>query len=125
MRAEAAHNGLVVRFPAPRARKAKPTADALAKLCSALEIKLVPVTRGRVRANETAAVATLRRILTKHGEQHLVMLIRTIAESEGNARALVAPIIWAISDLMLAFPAWPNGGSIGSKPSTRSTCSPC
>ncbi len=110
MQAATAQSALVVHFPVPRVRKAKPGADALARLCAALDIKLVPVTRGRVRANETAAVATLRKILTKHGEQHFVMLIRTIAESEGNARALVAPIIWAISDLMLAFPAWPNTG---------------
>ena len=110
MPAAVALDGLVVRFPSKRIKRAKPDADALASLCAALEVKIVPVTRGRVRANETAAVATLRRILTKHGEQHLVMLIRTIAESEGNSRALVAPIIWAISDLMLAFPAWPNTG---------------
>jgi hypothetical protein len=98
-----------VRSRAPRLSRPRPDADALARLCKALEIRIIP-TKRRPRENETAAAATLRKILAQQGEAHFVLLIRTIAESDGNSRALVAPIIWAISDVMLAFPAWPNRG---------------
>jgi len=98
-----------VRSRAPRLSRPRHDSDALGRLCKALEIRIIP-TKRRPRENETAAAATLRKILAQHGEAHFVMLIRTIAESEGNSRALVAPILWAINDVMLAFPAWPNKG---------------
>jgi hypothetical protein len=109
MQAATAYSAPVVRFPSKRTKRAKPTADALARLCAALDVRIVPVTR-RPRDNETTAVATLRGILAAHGEEHFVMLIRTIAESEGNARALVAPILYGVSDVMAAFPSWPDKG---------------
>jgi hypothetical protein len=73
-------------------------ADALARLCAALDVKIVPVTR-RPRDNETTAVATLRGILAAHGEEHFTLTVRTIIETEGNARAMVAPVLLAISDV--------------------------
>jgi hypothetical protein len=85
---------------------AEPVADALARLCAALDVKIVPVSGGRPRANETTAKATLRDILAEHGEQHFTMTIRTIIETEGNARAMVAPVLLAISDVLLAYPSW-------------------
>jgi hypothetical protein len=96
-------------FPREWRPRSRHDPDALARLCKAFEIRIVP-TKRRPRDNETAAKATLRMILAQHGEAHFVLVIRTIAESEGNSRALVAPILWAISDVMLAFPAWPNRG---------------
>ena len=107
--AATASSAPLARFQSKRIRRAKPAADALVRLCAALDVQIVPVSR-RPRYNETTAKATLADILAQHGEQHFVLLIRTIVESEGNARALVAPIIWAVSDIMLAFPGWPSSG---------------
>jgi hypothetical protein len=85
-------------LPVETHQRAKPTADALARLCAALDVKIVPVTR-RPRDNETTAVATLRGILAAHGEEHFTLTVRTIIETEGNARAMVAPVLLAISDV--------------------------
>jgi hypothetical protein len=52
----------------------------------------------------------LDRILEKHGEEHVTLLLRTIMESENNRMALVEPVIWAMSDVMLANPRWPDKG---------------
>jgi hypothetical protein len=92
-----------------RARSGPRPRHELATLCAALEVQIVPVSR-RPRDNETTAKATLRDILAEHGEQHFIMTVRTILESEGNTRAMVAPIIHAVSDVMLSFPTWPNTG---------------
>jgi hypothetical protein len=51
-------------------------------------------------------VATLRGILAAHGEEHFTLTVRTIIETEGNARAMVAPVLLAISDVLLAYPNW-------------------
>jgi hypothetical protein len=66
-------------------------------------VRIVPVTR-RPRDNETTAVATLRGIFAAHGEEHFTLTVRTITETEGNARALVAPVLLAVSDVLLAYP---------------------
>jgi hypothetical protein len=87
-----------------------PDADALARLCKALEIRIVP-TKRRPRENETTAAGTLQKILRRYGEAHFTMMVRTIAETKGNATALTEPVLWAISDVMLAQPSWPNTGS--------------
>jgi hypothetical protein len=87
-----------------------PDADALARLCKALEIRIVP-TKRRPRENETTAAGTLQNILSKYGAAHFAMTIRTIVETKGHARALVEPVIYAVSDVMLAQPSWPNTGS--------------
>jgi hypothetical protein len=62
------------------------------------------------RANCTVARGTLQRLLEQQGEQHLPLLVRTIVESEGNACALIDPVLCAISAVMLAYPAWPETG---------------
>jgi hypothetical protein len=41
---------------------------------------------------DDAARARLARSLIRHGEQHVILLVRTIIESEGNAAALVEPM---------------------------------
>jgi hypothetical protein len=105
MQAATAFSAPVVRFPSKRIKRAKPTADALARLCAALDVKIVPVTR-RPRDNETTAKATLRAILAEHGEQHFTLTVRTVTETNGNARAMVAPVLLAISDVLLAYPKW-------------------
>jgi hypothetical protein len=104
-----AHKAAVARFPAPRARKGEQNHDALEGLLTALGVTIVPANKTR-GANATAARATLQRILDQHGAQHLTLLLRAIVESEGNARALIEPVLYAISAVMVAYPAWPETG---------------
>jgi hypothetical protein len=77
----------------------------LADLLAELEIKVVPLDAYR-GAGSTMAISCLRRILTHHGYSHAKMVLMSIAETRSNARELVAPVIWAVSDLILAHPAW-------------------
>lgn len=87
---------------------------ALAKICSEMEIRIVTNSQRsgrRLRPCETAAVHTITRILGRHGEGHLVMVLRTIIESENNNRELVAPVIQAVSRIILAHPDWAETGS--------------
>ncbi|WP_143274187.1 hypothetical protein [Bradyrhizobium canariense] len=72
-------------------------------------IEIVPTT-ARPGNNRTCAGATLAAIFDAHGPGHLTLVLRTITESSGNERALKAPIIWAVSDLIAAQPAWADLG---------------
>lgn len=53
---------------------------------------------------------TFERIRRRYGDGHLILLLRTIMESENNRMALVEPVVWALSDVMLANPRWPDRG---------------
>lgn len=81
---------------------------ALQSICDELGIAIIPVTKQR-GLMETCAVNTLERILKEHGEEHLRSVLISIVETENNKRMLVAPIIWAMSDLLLAHPSWFGG----------------
>jgi hypothetical protein len=85
---------------ASTARRDKAAAATLDRLLVALEAPPV----------DEAARAKLQRSLTRHGEQHLILLVRTIIESEGNAAALVEPVIGAVSSVMIFHPEWPSRG---------------
>lgn len=78
---------------------------ALASICSDLEIRVIPTTKHR-DTMETCAVQTMERILAEHGEGHLTIVLRSIVETGNNKRELVAPVIWAISDIIRAHPQW-------------------
>jgi hypothetical protein len=82
--------------------------DALASICSELNVAVIPVTKHR-DVMETCAVNTLERILRDHGPEHLRSTLISIVETENNKRMLVAPIIWAVSDVLLAHPSWFGG----------------
>jgi hypothetical protein len=70
---------------------------------------------------DEAARARLTRLLIRRGEAHIILLLRTILESDGNAAALVEPVINAVSSLMIFHPEWPGRGlAPGSRLST--TC---
>jgi hypothetical protein len=59
---------------------------------------------------ETCAVNTLERILRRdHGPEHLRSTLISIVETENNKRMLVAPVIWGMSDVLLAHPSWFGG----------------
>jgi hypothetical protein len=78
------------------------TVDAI---CSELGIAIVPVTKQR-DVMETCAVNTLERILREHGAGHLRSVLIAIVETTNNKKQLVAPVIWAISDMLIAHPSW-------------------
>lgn len=79
----------------------------LASICSDLEISVISTKRYR-HPMETHAAETMQRLLDQHGEGHLALVLRSIAETENNKRELVAPMMWAISDTILAHPSWPE-----------------
>jgi hypothetical protein len=81
---------------------------SLASICNELGIRVVPVTKHR-EPMETCAVNTLVRILNDHGPEHLRSVLMSIVETENNKRMLVAPIIWAVSDILSAHPSWFSG----------------
>jgi hypothetical protein len=78
---------------------------ALASLVEELGIGVIPVTKQR-GPMETCAVNTLARILNEHGPEHLRSVLISIVETTNNKRMLVAPVIWALNDLLLAHPSW-------------------
>jgi hypothetical protein len=89
-----------------KARKRPETAfpalpkDALQRLLRSVERPFV----------DPEARARLQRLLERRGEQHVMMLIRTIIESEGNENALVEPIVSAVSSVIADFPKWTDKG---------------
>lgn len=62
--------------------------------------------RGQREPGETCAEGTLRRLLDRHGEAHLHDVLTIIMETKNNRRALVAPVITAVSATLLAHQGW-------------------
>lgn len=58
----------------------------------------------------THAGSVLQKMLERYGEGHTIMVLRTVAESEGNSDMLKAPVLTAVSKLILAHPSWPDQG---------------
>lgn len=77
--------------------------------CRNLGITAIPTKQYR-RPRETHAGESLQWIFDRHGEDHLIMTLRAITESTGNDRALIAPVINALSDIIAAHPAWAERG---------------
>lgn len=83
--------------------------EALASICADVEVTVIPANVRRT-PGATKCSAVLDHILEKRGEGHVILLLRTMMESENNRMALVEPIIRAVSNVMLARPDWPNRG---------------
>lgn len=81
----------------------------LASICDELGIRLIPPNVNR-SPGASKCGNVMERILRTYGEGHLILLLRTVMESENNRMALVAPVIWALSDVMQANPRWPDRG---------------
>lgn len=92
---------------AVRIVRVRDTADRDKAAAKALDRLLVAIEAPPVDA---AVRAKLARSLDRHGEAHVILLVRTIIESEGNAIALVEPITGAVSSVMVFHPEWPNRG---------------
>ena len=80
-----------------------------ASICSSLDIEIIP-TSVRPGKNQTCADATMAAVFKQYGPGHLTLVLRTIVESVGNERALKAPIILAVSDLVATQPSWAGLG---------------
>jgi hypothetical protein len=80
----------------------------LPAILSELGIAIVPVTKQR-DVMETCAGNTLERIRKEHGDEHLRSVLISIVETTNNKRMLVAPVIWAVSDILIAHPTWFGG----------------
>jgi hypothetical protein len=77
----------------------------LTNLLAELEITVIDLQRYR-GPGATMALACIESIFQKYGYSHTKLVLMTIAETSNNKRELVAPVIWAISDLIRAHPAW-------------------
>jgi hypothetical protein len=74
--------------------------DALQRLLRSVERPFV----------DPEARARLQVLLERRGEQHVLLLLRTIIESEGNGNALVEPIVSAVSSVIVDRPQWTDKG---------------
>lgn len=77
-------------------------------LLAECNIRVIPVSKVR-GPMETYAENTMHRILLEHGEAHLRSVLISITETRNNSRMLIAPILWAVSDTLMAHPKWFGG----------------
>jgi hypothetical protein len=77
----------------------------LASLLEELGVKVIDLQRYR-GPGATMAIACIESIYQRYGYGHTKLVLTSIAETRSNARELVAPVIWAISDLIVAHPKW-------------------
>lgn len=74
----------------------------VSSLCSEVGIEAIEGS-AYPRLGQTRAVATIRRIIERFGEEHARMVLTTLAETENN-RALVDGIcLWMVSDMIRVF----------------------
>src|SRR5664280_912533 len=69
-----------------------------------------PTTRPGSAQLATCCKRFVGRLIKQHGLPHVTMVLRAIAESEGNGNALISDVIGAVSDIVLAHPRWPAMG---------------
>lgn len=87
-------------------------ARSACEVCADLGIEIIPtkVRRQTDGAPQTTAVATIDKMIHEHGEGHTIFVLRTIAETEGNADELVSYTIEAVSRLVRYHPQWTDRG---------------
>lgn len=86
------------------------TDSRVQSLCDEFSVRIVPksVYPG---PGETRAVATLEKIIRRHGIEHARLVMTTLAETENNKAALEAAAFGAASDLIRACPEWVEDAS--------------
>lgn len=86
------------------------TDSRVQSLCDEFAVRIVPksVYPG---PGETRAVATLEKIIRRHGMEHARLVMTTLAETENNKAALEAAAFCAASDLIRACPEWVEDAS--------------
>lgn len=79
----------------------------LAGLLREFNVEVVDNKFSRSRAaRQTCAGGTLARIFELRGYEHMRSVIMSICETRNNKRMLVAPVIWAVSDVLNFRPDW-------------------
>ena len=78
-----------------------------AGLLREFHVEVIDNARNRSRApRQTCAGKTLANIFRLRGYDHLRAVVMTIVETRPNKRALIAPVIRAVSDVLNAYPGW-------------------
>ncbi|WP_376705988.1 DUF3102 domain-containing protein [Mesorhizobium sp. ISC25] len=75
----------------------------VAALCAEFAVEIIPhgpLSRGR----PDRAVASIRRLIDKHGAEHARLVMCILAEGKGNHALIDGTSLWAISDLLVACP---------------------
>jgi hypothetical protein len=86
------------------------SAEAL-RLFADLSITYYPPNKQRSREPlATCCDKFVGRLIGQHGLPHVTLVLRAIAESEGNGNALISDVIGAVSDIVLSHPRWPAMG---------------
>jgi hypothetical protein len=83
--------------------------STVTKICIDLGVEFIRSNEA-YRPMATKCEAILNRVALKFGNEHLILLLRTIVESDGNQTALVEPVIWAVSDIIRGHPEWTDRG---------------
>lgn len=80
---------------------------ALATICKDFGLTVVhPAQHRPFTPMQTAAGQTLERILSDQGEDHLRDVLTVLTESENCKHMLIAPVIKAVSRIMVQHPTW-------------------
>lgn len=81
----------------------------LSGICADIGVEILPTT-ATIRAGQTSAVSTLQNILEDRGEGHVIQLLRTFTETENHRARIDTFALYAISDIIVAYPAWADSG---------------
>jgi hypothetical protein len=84
--------------------------NLLARICADVGVEIIPGNGPRPVHGQTAAKATLHKILVERGEGHLIQLLRTFLETENDTMRMNSHALLAISDIMVAHPEWADSG---------------
>ena len=75
------------------------------RLCAEFEIEVIPGNEMPV-PGQTRALATICRIMAKHGEPHARLVLSTLAETKNNQGLITETSLWAASDLVQSCSDW-------------------
>ena len=75
------------------------------RLCAEFDIEIIPANE-MPAPGQTRAIGTICRILGKHGDAHMRLVLSTLAETKNNQGLLTETSLWAVSDLVLSCSEW-------------------
>jgi hypothetical protein len=85
------------------------TGNRIPRTCAELGVEIIPVTK-KAGPGQTTARAAVHSLCRSHGEGHLILVLRTLMESEGNSDHINEFTLYGINDIVLSHPAWPATG---------------
>lgn len=72
------------------------------ELCREFDVEIIPAHR-YPDVGQTRAVKTIQRIMRRHGEAHMRLVMTTLAETANNRACMDEVAFWAASDLVRAY----------------------